>query len=352
MTGEKRLMMLGTGAMARAHAERFALMPGCQLVAAVDTNDERARDFAAAFQIPFAFGSLDEAIAWGEFDAAVNSTPDGAHKPTTLALIAGGKSVFCEKPLALNYGDAMEMTAAAERAGLINMVNLTYRNAAAVQLARNMIAAGEIGEVRHVQASYLQSWLTGRHWGDWRTEERWLWRLSSAHGSRGVLGDIGVHILDFVTYGTGLDVVALHARMRTFDKADGGVIDVYRLDVNDSVAMTVEFSNGALGVVHMSRYATGKANDLDLMIHGEKGALKVWSTTTESSLDVCLGPDIETQTWKPIDCPPTPRNETRFLIALLSGENGEPSFRHAAEVQKLLDLAFVSDAEGRLLPVA
>jgi predicted dehydrogenase len=352
VTGEKRLMMLGTGAMARAHAERFALMPGCQLVAAVDTNDERARDFAAAFQIPFAFGSLDEAIAWGEFDAAVNSTPDGAHKPTTLALIAGGKSVFCEKPLALNHGDAMEMTAAAERAGLINMVNLTYRNAAAVQLARNMIAAGEIGEVRHVQASYLQSWLTGRHWGDWRTEERWLWRLSSAHGSRGVLGDIGVHILDFVTYGTGLDVVALHARMRTFDKADGGVIDVYRLDVNDSVAMTVEFSNGALGVVHMSRYATGKANDLDLMIHGEKGALKVWSTTTESSLDVCLGPDIETQTWRPIDCAPTPRNETRFLIALLSGENGEPSFRHAAEVQKLLDLAFVSDAEGRMLPVA
>ena len=144
-----------------------------------------------------------------------------------------------------------------------------------------MVEAGEIGEVRHVQASYLQSWLTGRHWGDWRTEERWLWRLSSAHGSKGVLGDIGVHILDFVTYGTGLDIVALHARMRTFDKAEGGAIDVYKLDVNDSVAMTVEFSNGALGVVHMSRYATGKANDLDLLIHGEKGALKVWANSIE-----------------------------------------------------------------------
>ena len=144
-----------------------------------------------------------------------------------------------------------------------------------------MVQAGEIGEIRHVQACYLQSWLTGRHWGDWRTEERWLWRLSSAHGSKGVLGDIGVHILDFVTYGTGLDIVALHARMRTFDKAEGGVIDVYKLDVNDSVAMTVEFANGALGVIHMSRYATGKANDLDLMIHGEKGALKVWANSTE-----------------------------------------------------------------------
>lgn len=349
--GEQRLLILGTGSIARNHAERFTQLPGCQLVAAVDSIDERARDFAAAFQIPTAFGSLKEAIAWGEFDAAVNSTPDGVHKATTLELLAAGKPVFCEKPLAVNYPDASEMVTAAEAAGLVNMVNFTYRNAAAIQLARTMVQNGDIGEVRHVQASYLQSWLTGRHWGDWRTEERWLWRLSSAHGSKGVLGDIGVHILDFVTYGTGLDVVALSARMRTFDKADGGVIDVYKLDVNDSVAMNVEFSNGALGVVHMSRYATGKANDLDLMIHGEKGALKVWANSSDSSLEVCLGADIETQTWKPVDCAPTPRNETRFLIALLSGVNGEPDFRHAAKVQKLLDLAFESDAQGRMLAV-
>ena len=199
-----------------------------------------------------------------------------------MQLIAAGKPVFCEKPLALNATDAMEMTEAAEAAGLINMVNLTYRNAAAIQTARRMVEAGEIGEVRHVQASYLQSWLTGRHWGDWRTEERWLWRLSSQHGSKGVLGDIGVHILDFVTYGTGLDITGLSARMKTFDKAEGGVIDVYTLDVNDSVAMTVEFANGALGVVHMSRFATGKSNDLDLLIHGDKGALKIWADSNGS----------------------------------------------------------------------
>jgi predicted dehydrogenase len=214
-----------------------------------------------------------------------------------------------------------------------------------------MVEAGEIGEVRHVQASYLQSWLTGRHWGDWRSNERWLWRLSSRHGSKGVLGDIGVHILDFVTYGTALDITGLSARMKVFDKAEGNAIDVYTLDVNDSVAMTVEFENGALGVVHMSRFATGKANDLDLLIHGDRGALKIWANTTDSSLETCLGPDIDTQTWTPWELPPSPRNEERFLIALLSGVNGEPDFRHATRVQKLLDLAFVSDAEGRMLPV-
>ena len=83
-SGAKRLLILGTGAIARTHAEKFALIPGCELVAAVDMNAERARDFAAAHAIPNAFGSLADAIAWGEFDAAVNSTPDPAHHPTTM----------------------------------------------------------------------------------------------------------------------------------------------------------------------------------------------------------------------------------------------------------------------------
>ena len=83
----------------------------------------------------------------------------------------------------------------------------------------------------------------------------------------------------------------------------------------------------------------------------KRGALKIWSNTTDSSLKACLGQDIETQTWRPYDCPPTPRNADRFVIALLSGANGEPDFRHAAEVQKILDLCFVSDAERRMLPV-
>ena len=115
--------------------------------------------------------------------------------------------------------------------------------------------------------------------------------------------------------------------------------------------MTVEFANGALGVIHMSRFATGRRNDLELHVHGDRGALRVWSDEHTSTLEACLGPDIETQTWAPVDLPPTPRNEERFVIALLSGVNGEPDFRHAARIQRLIDLAFLSDAEGRTLAV-
>ena len=351
VTKELRILILGTGGIAHRHAEHFSSIPGCRVVAAVDTNIERARTFAAEHGIAEAFTGLDEAIAWGRFDAAVNSTPDGVHKATTLTLMAAGKPVFCEKPLAVDYPDALEMTEAAEAAGLVNMVNLTYRNAHALQMARRMVDEGRIGTIRHVEASYLQSWLTGKHWGDWRTEERWLWRLSSDHGSKGVLGDIGIHILDFATFGSGLDIAALQARMKVFDKAEGGRIGDYTLDVNDSVAMTVEMTNGALGVIHMSRYATGNLNDLHLILYGETGALRIWANQLDSRLEVCLGDDIETATWSRVECPVTPRNEHRFAMAMMSGDNGQPDFRRAAEIQKLLDLCFVSDREGRMLTV-
>src|SRR5580700_9433746 len=145
MSNQTRLLVLGTGNIAGRHAENFSRIPGCQLVAAVDVNAGRARDYAKAHDIAHTFADLDAALEWGGFDAAVNATPDPVHMPTTLALIAAGKPVFCEKPLAVNHRDALVMTAAAERASLVNMVNLTYRNAHALQAARRMVMAGEIG---------------------------------------------------------------------------------------------------------------------------------------------------------------------------------------------------------------
>ena len=92
------------------------------------------------------------------------------------------------------------------------------------------------------------------------------------HGSNGVLGDIGVHILDFASYGSGLEIDHVFGRLKTFDKAPGNKIGEYDLDANDSFTMAVDFTNGALGVIHASRWATGHFNELRLRVYGEKGA--------------------------------------------------------------------------------
>ncbi|WP_411035637.1 Gfo/Idh/MocA family protein [Shinella sp. BYT-45] len=346
-----RLLVLGTGGMANAHARHFAAIDGVELVGAVDVDPSRAKAFADLHAIPNVFTSLEDAIAWGGFDAATNVTPDRAHHPTTLALLAAGKHVMCEKPLAENYAKADEMARAAEASSLVTMVNLTYRNVAPLQKAREMVLAGELGRVRHVEASYLQSWLVSKAWGNWATESQWLWRLSTKHGSNGVLGDVGIHILDFASYGAASDVEHVFARLKAFDKAPDNRIGEYDLDANDSFTMTVDFANGALGVIHSSRWATGHLNELRLRMHGDRGALEVIHSTEGSKLRGCLGEDVEKAVWREIDAGTVPTNYQRFAAAVAAGEQIEPGFRHAAELQKVLDLAIETEKERREMKV-
>ncbi|MGL3606875.1 Gfo/Idh/MocA family protein [Rhizobium sp. G187] len=350
-TAPIRLLILGTGGMANSHAMNFSTISDVQLVAAVDLDLATVRGFAARHGIPNTFTSLDEAIAWGEFDAVTNVTPDRVHHPTTLKLIAAGKHVMCEKPLAENYAKADEMATAAEASGLVNMVNLTYRNVAQVQKARQLVLDGEIGKVRHIEASYLQSWLVSKAWGDWATESQWLWRLSTKHGSNGVLGDVGIHILDFAGFGAATDIDHVFARLKTFEKAPGNRIGEYDLDANDSFTMTAEFTNGAMGVVHASRWATGHLNELRLRVHGDKGALEVIHTLEDSSLRACLQEDVEKAVWREIEVDPVETNYQKFIAAIRSGHMQEPSFRHAADLQKILDLAMLTEVERRELAV-
>ena len=265
-----------------------------------------------------------------------------------MKLIAAGKHVFCEKPLATVYPLAAEMADAAEKAGLINMVNLTYRASPALQEARRMVQAGEIGDLMHFDASYFQSWLVGTHWGDWRTEERWLWRLSSEHGSKGVVGDIGIHIVDFATFAAGGDIASFTSRAKTFHKAEGDRIGAYPLDANDSFVMSAELTNGALGVIQASRWTTGNANELKLLLFGTKGALDVRTDGKASSLSICAGADINSQTWRPVECPPAPTTFRRFAAALESGINGDPDFRRAANIQRILDLCLSENDAGAI----
>jgi predicted dehydrogenase len=333
-----RLLIIGTGSMAHQHAESFGGIEGVQVVAAVEPLAERLAAFADRHAIEHRFGDLDKAIAWGGFDAVSNVTPDAVHYPTTMKVLAAGKHVLCEKPLATNYPLAMEMTEAAEKRGVINMVNLSYRASPALQRAREMVVGGEIGEIRHFDASYLQSWLTAKYWGDWRSGDTWLWRLSSAHGSRGVIGDIGIHLVDFATYATANDIVWMESRAKTFHKVEGDRIGDYVLDANDSFAMTVELRNGALGVIHASRWATGNFNELRLAMYGTLGGLRVHTNGPDSSLHVCMGEDIETQTWREIECPPVRNVYQRFAESVRTGIHGSPDFRRAARIQRILDL--------------
>ena len=337
--GKIRILIVGSGQMAGAHAEAYQQDERCELVGCVDNNPANLASFADRFGLTHKFASLEEAINWGQFDACSNVTPDAVHHRTTMPLLAAGKHVLCEKPLAQSAPDAHEMADAAKQAGVVNMVNLVYRTTPEISQAAALVASGILGDIRHMQASYLQSWLVGNHWGEWHSEDRWLWRLSEAHGSNGVLGDVGIHILDAALFITGLAPVSIHSRLQTFDKAPGNRIGDYPLDANDSCMMSLQFSNGAIGVVDASRYATGYANCLRLSIFGTDGGLEVNHGGDMPGVRICIGDNVHTQSWESVACEAGPANYQRFIDAIETGTAATPDFATAAQLQVLLDTA-------------
>lgn len=343
-----RLLILGTGGMGNQHAAMFKNINGVELVAAVDTQPEKLNSFCHEHGIAQSFNSLEDALAWGKFDAACNVTPDRIHHPTTLPLLSANKHVLCEKPLADNYNDALEMTNAARDAGVVNMVNLSYRNVGVLHQARELVAAGVIGDVRHVEASYLQSWLTQPAWGNWKTEDQWLWRLSKSHGSLGVLGDVGVHILDFATFAVNKQVSDVSCRLKTFHKAPNDKIGDYALDANDSFAMHITLEDDCIGVVHASRFASGHLNDLHLRIYGTTGGIELANVNWKESLSICTGSNLESATWESVEPKPVTSVYQRFADAVLTGSKANPDFARGAEMQKIIDLAVDSDNQSQV----
>lgn len=348
-----RVLLVGTGGMGRTHAEAFAKMPGVNVVAGVDPRADVLNAFCDQHDIAGRYTTLSDAIESCDFDAASVVTPDGIHYAATMPLIAAGKHVLCEKPLSTDYAFAAEMAAAAREAGIVNMINLSYRDVPALQKAAEMVAAGAIGAVRHFEASYLQSWLTQSRWGDWKTEPGWLWRLSTAHGSKGALGDVGIHIIDFATFAAGSAPHSVSCRTAVFHKAPDDRIGEYTLDANDSFVMHMDLANGAIGTVTATRFASGHHNDLKLRIYGDKGGLQVLFDRGVSRLRAAIGPEaLLKEEWSDIDCPPVPTIYQRFIAAIRGEEEAEPTFMRGAELQQVLDLAGRSAEMGsRSLPL-
>ena len=347
-----RLAIIGTGSMARGHAEAFSSMKGVSLAACCDIDAGKARTFARTWGIPHWYVDYDDMLASEKLDAVTVVTTDIMHAPVSLAAIARGLAVLCEKPLAATLADARAMRTAARRRGVVTQVNFSYRNSAAAQGAAALVGSGGIGRVVHVEASYLQSWLVQDMWGDWRTSPTMTWRLSKRHGSAGVLGDIGCHIYDLTAFLCG-DIAEITCRLRTFDKGvKGNRIGPYMLDANDSFVSTVSLAAGGLGTVHATRWATGQLNSVRIRVFGDEGAVEV---DLDHSLDVyrvsrSTGRIRATQ-WKEVRCRRTPSQYERFISAVRAGRSDVCNFENGAKVQAYLDASMISDQEKRPVKV-
>lgn len=337
-----KLGIIGTGAMANTHARRYREIDGAELCACYDLDGAQARAFAKRHAIDRVANSMDELFE--AVDAISVVTPDAFHAAVSMRVLDANKHLLCEKPLTTTLADARQVARKAVNAqrthGATHMINFSYRDSSAVQQAIKLVQRGELGDIRHVHASYLQSWLTGTMWGHWQ-QPRFLWRLQTAKNSAGVLGDIGCHLLDLITVVAG-DVEAVDCRCSTFPKIDkqgrrrttmGG----NKLDAHDTAIIRLHFARGATGVCHTTRWATGHVNSIALSIHGTDGALRLDLDGGFDKLHMCLGKNINTGRWTTRTIRPTPNIYRRFVRSIKAGKQDQPDVVRGAQVQSYLD---------------
>jgi predicted dehydrogenase len=199
-------------------------------------------------------------------EAVVIVTPNHLHFPVAKAFLEAGVDVICDKPLSTSVAEASELVDLTRAKGLVFAVTLNNTGYPMVRQAREMIAAGEIGDIRVVHAAYIQDWLTrpidadGQKQAEWRTDP-------ARAGASACLADIGVHAHNLALFVTGLEVDAVSADLTTF-------VPGRRLDDNAHVLM--RFIGGARGVLAASQVAVGNLNNLSLKVYGTQGGLE-WS---------------------------------------------------------------------------
>ena len=346
-----KLGIIGTGGMARWHAECFKKLPGVELTSCLDVVPGRAADFAKANGVKHVAQNISELL--NQVDAVTVVTPDRYHAAPALAVLQDGKHLLCEKPLCPTLTEARQVATAARQAarnGVIQMINFSYRASAALQQALSLVQAGQLGELRHIHSYYLQGWLSSATSGSWTTENL-LWRLQTAAGSGGVLGDLGCHILDLTT-AVGGEVARIRCDLRTFPKTDPAGHSVQewqgqQLDANDTAIIELEFTTGAIGLVQTTRWAAGHSNSLRLEAHGTEGALMFDLDRDYHKIDLCLGAARQAPTWTTESLTPTPTNYERFIRAIQTGQPDQPDIIRGAQIQAYLDACERSAKTGQ-----
>jgi predicted dehydrogenase len=305
---------------------------------------------AAGEQAGVAARYLDfqEVLERDDVDAITIATPNSFHEPIAVAALQSGKHVLCEKPLALTLAGAQRMAAAAHIANRVTAVNHRYRWVPAMRYLQELVAAGELGDVRQIFMNYFNA-----HFLDPTAPMQWRY-LRSERG--GVLADIGSHLVDLALWLLG-PIERIRCDLRTFTRErPGGDEGMVRVDVDDAASCQIEFASGAVGLLNASGLCLGRLNHQHIEVYGTKGGA-VYEIDRPGDLGgdrlhVCFG-SAQHRIAGMAPAPVLPRHEATpldpfldFFQAIHEGRPAAVTFDDAVRVQAVLDAVEQSAAEG------
>jgi predicted dehydrogenase len=287
-----RAGVIGSGFIGPVHIEAVRRL-GAQVVALCDLP-ERVGPAAARLGIAQAYPDYREMLRSPEVDVVHVASPNRFHCAMALAALAAGKHCICEKPLAMNTRETARIVERARTAGTVFAVNYNVRFYPAVLQLRRLVARGELGDIIHVNGSYLQDWLFKATDYNWRL-------LPEEGGKLRAVADIGTHWLDTVSFILGARATAVFADLRTwhatrqrplgevetFARAQSQVkYAPYPVKTEDFASLLLRFSNGARGNLAVSQVAAGRKNCIRLEIYGSRKS--AWWCSEDPEM-LCFG---------------------------------------------------------------
>jgi predicted dehydrogenase len=298
--------VVGFGWMGRVHTQAYTRLPHhfpdlplrAVLVAVADDVPGRPEEAVARYGFATATPDWRDVAADPRVHAVSITAPNFLHREIGVAMAEAGKHIWIEKPVGLTAGDARAVAAAVARSGIQGTVGFNYRNAPAVEAARDLIAAGEIGAVTHARVQLLNDYAA-------HPEGALTWRYERARGGSGVLGDLASHGVDLVRFLVG-EIEALTADTAVFlprrarptgataghARAAGG--EMGPVENEDYVCCLLRLASGGRGVLEASRVSVGEQNSYRFEVHGSTGAV-AWDFRRMGELRVSRGTAYQDQ---------------------------------------------------------
>lgn len=281
-----RLGMVGGGQGAffgAVHRRAAAMTHRFEFVAgALSSDPTRALESADALYLDrdrsytdFAAMAAAEAGRDDGIDLVAVVTPNHIHAPASLAFLASGISVMCDKPLTATLPEALEVEQAAKAGTALFGVSYTNAGFDMVREARAVVESGAIGEIRLVRVEFPQEWLASATEAEGNKQAEW--RTDPKRSGAGSLGDIGTHAFHLAEFISGLQCITVSAEVDSF---------VPGRQVDDNVSVQLRFENGAKGSLWASQVAIGKTNGLRIEIYGDKASLG-WGVADANVLHFC-----------------------------------------------------------------
>jgi predicted dehydrogenase len=281
--------VIGSGFIGTVHIEALR-RHGVQVHGLLGSTPERGAQSAERLGVAKAYDSLDDLLADDRVEVVHVTSPNHLHHPQVKAILAAGRHVVCEKPLAMTSDESRELVALAHQSGTVNAVNFNIRYYPLNQHVSEIVRQGRIGDVRLVSGHYFQDWLL--------LETDWNWRLEpNLGGSLRAVGDIGSHWLDLVTFMTGLRITEVMADLATFigkRHQPTGPVETFsthraaeaverEIGTEDMATILLRFENGARGTVAISQLSAGRKNSLEYEIDGSTDAIS-WDSEQPDQL--------------------------------------------------------------------